>query len=198
MLEALQNNVYYFSALKTHAQLTEVSSMLLTKEGKVRDFNSFSREVEMLNKNYNKNYLDSEYNFAISSSQMAAKWKNLDTTGRYNLQYRTAGDDRVRDSHRKLANITLPMDDPFWQQYYTPNGWKCRCTTIEVLKGKYEVSNNKEALQAGEAATTQLDNEGNNKLAIFRYNPGIQQVIYPPTHPYTKIAGAKEVLKNLK
>uniref|UniRef100_A0AA94F0J5 Phage head morphogenesis domain-containing protein n=1 Tax=Flavobacterium columnare TaxID=996 RepID=A0AA94F0J5_9FLAO len=56
-----------------------------------------------------------------------------DDTERYYLEYRTAGDDRVRDSHAALNGIVLPKRRPFWQKYYTPNGWRCRCHVVEVL-----------------------------------------------------------------
>ncbi len=32
--------------------------------------------------------------------------------------------DRVRDSHRLLHNTTLPIDDPFWDSYIPPLGWR--------------------------------------------------------------------------
>jgi len=122
---------------------------------------------------YNKTYLESEYQFAVSSSQMASKWSELGSSQRYNLQYRTAGDDRVRDSHKVLHDITLPKEDVFWNSFYPPNGWKCRCTVVEVLKDKYEISNSETATKAGEKATTEIvhqfisDNFGDVKCLEF-------------------------------
>jgi SPP1 gp7 family putative phage head morphogenesis protein len=48
--------------------------------------------------------------------------------------YRTIGDNRVREEHAKLEGVTLPKDDPFWQKFYPPNGWSCRCTVIAVFE----------------------------------------------------------------
>ena len=42
---------------------------------------------------------------------------------RYYLQYRTAGDAKVRPTHAEMAGITLPASDPFWAEFYPPNGW---------------------------------------------------------------------------
>ncbi len=47
--------------------------------------------------------------------------------------YVTVGDDRVRDEHVLLDGTTLAKEDPLWQQIWPPNGWNCRCTTIEVF-----------------------------------------------------------------
>ena len=195
MLQKLQNDAFIFSGLKTHAQLMEAGSFLRDETGKIRNFESFSHEFNKVNKDYNQNYLQAEYQFAISTSQSAANWANLDDSDRYNLQYRTASDDRVRDSHAVLHNTTLPKDDPFWLSYYPPNGWRCRCTAVEVRKSRYETSDPEQALQTGEKATSQIGKDGKNKLEIFRFNPGAEQKIFPPKHPYNKLKGAEEVKK---
>ena len=41
-------------------------------------------------------------------------------------------------------------------------------------------------MAAGERATTSLDKHGNNRAAIFRFNPGAQETLFPPRHPYYK------------
>lgn len=195
MAKNLKEDVFLFSGLKTHAQLAEASRLLLTEDGKVKSFSAFSKDVQSIKENYNQHYLDAEYQFAVSSAQSAGNWANINND--YDLQYRTAEDDRVRESHEALR-VTLPADDAFWVSYYPPNGWRCRCTAVQVRKGKYEVDDSKTAIANGESATTQLDKNGNNKLAIFRFNPGMQKVIFPPSHPYHKVAGAETVREELK
>jgi SPP1 gp7 family putative phage head morphogenesis protein len=196
LLENLQNDTFYFSALKTHAQLFEASQLLLNSDGKIKIFPQFFKEVQSINETYNRQYLESEYQFAIASSQMANKWSNFDND--YNLQYRTAGDKRVRDSHDKLRDTTLPKSDTFWDSFMPPNGWRCRCTVVEVLPEDYKASDSEKAIAQGELATSQIGKDGKNKLEIFRFNPGKQKVVFPPSHPYTKVAGAKIVIKEFK
>ena len=84
----------------------------------------------------------------------------------------------------------MPKDDPFWDNYYPPNGWNCRCTAIEIRVGDHKRADPLEASQNGEKATTQLGKGGVNKAAIFRFNPGKRKVIFPPKHPYRKVQGA--------
>jgi hypothetical protein len=195
MSKSLKEDVFIFSGLKTHAQLLEASKLLLTDEGKIKSFSAFSKDVQSIKENYNQNYLEAEYQFAVSSAQSAGNWASISSD--YDLQYRTAGDDRVRDSHDKLRDITLAADDAFWISYYPPNGWRCRCLAIQVRKGKYDVSDSKKAISEGEKATSQIGKDGKNKLEIFRFNPGIQRVVFPPEHPYTKVKGAETVRKEL-
>lgn len=80
--------------------------------------------------------------------------------------------------------ITLPPSDKFWDNYMPPNGWNCRCTVVQVRKGKYPESDSDMAIEAGERATTHIGKDGSNKAKIFRFNPGKQQKIFPPKHPY--------------
>lgn len=178
---ALEQNTFYFSGFKTHHELVEASRLLKDTDGNFKPFNRYLKDIETIDKTYNKNYLRSEYNFATASTQMAVKWKEWEQDGDdYDLQYRTAGDDRVREEHAALDKTTLPPSDPFWDSYLPPNGWNCRCTTVQVRKGKYPQSNSDKAIAAGANCTAKP------KQQIFRFNPGKQEKIFPPKHPYYK------------
>lgn len=54
------------------------------------------------------------------------------------LRYITKRDDRVRPLHALWDNVTLPVDDPFWQTHYPPNGWRCRCRVVSVSQREYD------------------------------------------------------------
>ena len=194
----LEKDVFIFSGLKTHTQLTEARSKLKDEQGNIRPYYQFEQEILKLNNTYNRNYLEAEYQFAVQSAQSAANWANLQTdTSRYWLEYRTAGDERVRQSHATLAGICLPKDDAFWTEYYPPNGWRCRCTAVEVLARENTKSNPETAKKAGEEATTQIGKSGKNKLEMFRFNPGQEKKVFPPNNTYTKVVGATVVVTAL-
>ena len=194
----LEKDVFVFSGLKTHTQLTEARSKLKDERGNVRPYYQFEQEILKLNNTYNHNYLEAEYQFAVQSAQSAANWANLqEDTSRYWLEYRTAGDERVRQSHAALAGICLPKDDAFWTEYYPPNGWRCRCTAVEVLARENTKSNPETAKKAGEEATTQIGKSGKNKLEMFRFNPGQEKKVFPPNNTYTKVVGATVVVTAL-
>lgn len=48
------------------------------------------------------------------------------------FRYSTMRDDRVRPLHRRWHGLVLPVDHPFWQTRYPPNGWRCRCSVYGV------------------------------------------------------------------
>jgi SPP1 gp7 family putative phage head morphogenesis protein len=52
--------------------------------------------------------------------------------------YRTAGDSRVRPSHREMNGRVFRADDPVWQRWYPPNGWGCRCSVDSLSQSQID------------------------------------------------------------
>lgn len=133
----LKNNTFVFSGFKTHQQLERVSRLLHDDDGHVKPFNRFLKDVQSIDKKYNRTYLQAEYNFAVASAQSAGKWHEFSQyADRYYLQYRTAKDERVREEHAILDGITLPFDDKFWDEFFPPNGWNCFVAGTPILTAK--------------------------------------------------------------
>lgn len=180
MRERLTRSNYIFSGIKTFHELNEAFPSMLDENGNKKPFERFLNDVRKINDTYNANYLHAEYNFVQASAIMAAKWEQFSEDGdRYNLQYRTAKDDKVRPEHAALDGVTLPMSDSFWETYYPPNGWNCRCTVVQVRKQKYPATEHAEAMSRGEEA---MNGERYN---IFRFNSGKQGKTMPDYNPYT-------------
>lgn len=185
LIAALEQNAFMFSGFKIFHQANEISSLLKGEDGGFKPYSKFAQDVKAIDNKYNRNYLQAEYNFATQSTLSAVKWQDIEKDGdNYNLQYRTSGDGRVREEHAILNGTTLPPSDPFWDKYYPPNGWNCRCTAVQVRKGKYPESDSKTAIANGDRATTKIGKAGVNKAAIFRFNPGKEMKMMPPKHPY--------------
>lgn len=180
MRKRLTRSNYIFSGMKTFHELNEAFPSLLDSNGNRKTFEAFLNDVRKIDNTYNSNYLRAEYNFVQSSAEMAAKWEQFSEDGdRYNLQYRTANDGKVRPEHAALNGVTLPPSDPFWEEYYPPNGWNCRCTVVQVRKSKYPATPHDEAMALGEEAL-QRDTKG-----IFHFNPGKENKAVPDYNPYT-------------
>lgn len=179
-VQRLKESNYVFSGIKTFHELNEAFPSLLDEEGNRKPFNQFLNDVQKVYDAYNVQYLRTEYNFAQASALMAARWKQFEQDGdRYNLQYRTMYDKRVRRTHRMLHNITLPIESPFWNKYFPPNGWGCRCTVVQVRKDKYPLSDEQEAMNLGSQATAGKYQE------MFMFNPGKRMTTFPAYNGYT-------------
>ena len=180
MRRRLTRSDYIFSGMKTFHELNEAFPSLIDENGNRKPFEQFLNDVRKIDSTYNSNYLRAEYNFVQASAGMAAKWERFMEDGdRYNLQYRTAGDGKVRPEHAALHNVTLPPSDPFWEEFYPPNGWNCRCNVVQVRKSKYPATDHDEAMSLGELAT------GKDTKGIFRFNSGKEQKTVPDYNPYT-------------
>lgn len=180
MRDSLEHSTYIFSGLKTFHELNEAFPALIDENGNRKSFERFLNDVQKLDKTYNEHYLRAEYNFAHASAMMAAKWEAFAEDGdRYNLQYRTVGDDHVRPEHAALNGTTLPFSDAFWDSYYPPNGWNCRCTVVQVRKTKYPETPREEAYRRGAEALA------NDTRGMFRFNPGKQGKAIPDYNPYS-------------
>lgn len=176
----LQESDWMFSGLKTFHELKEAFPSLLDDNGARKPFEQFLKDVQSIDDTYNRNYLRAEYNFAMNSAEMAARWEEFEKDeDEYYLQYRTAGDDNVRPEHAALRGVTLPRSDKFWKTYYPPNGWNCRCTVVQVLKDGTKATDHNEAMARGAEALSK------DKKGMFAFNSGTEQRTFPAYNPYT-------------
>jgi len=133
---AMQRNLYKFSAAKDAAMLREINTHLYNNKGNLKTFEEFRAALDSLNIKYNKNWLEAEYRTARQSSYMAQKWNDIQANKALfpNLKYKTQEDERVRKEHEALNNIIAPIDHPFWDKYFPPNGWRCRCDAVQTAE----------------------------------------------------------------
>jgi SPP1 gp7 family putative phage head morphogenesis protein len=69
------------------------------------------------------------YDTNMRTAAMAGRWQQIQRVKKTRpyMVYYTVGDDAVRDQHRQWHATALPVDDPWWNTHYPPNGWGCRC-----------------------------------------------------------------------
>ncbi len=180
MRRRLRRSDWVFSGMKAFHELNEAFPSMLDENGDKKPFERFLNDVRKIDRTYNGSYLRAEYNFISASAEMAAKWEEFGQDGdRYNLQYRTQNDEKVRPEHAALDGVTLPPSDPFWEEFYPPNGWNCRCTVVQVRKSKHPATGHDEAMELGGQALRK------DRKGMFRFNPGREQSTVPAYNPYT-------------
>lgn len=173
MLAALRNNIFHFSAAKNRAEIVELSSLLRDDKGKLRTWNSFQDAASKVVEAQQVRYLRVEYDIAVNSSYLAARWQEFDDDDI--LVFRTAGDARVRESHRALDGTSLPKTHRFWDSFYPPLAWNCRCTVETTLSGR----------QTPDAHIPW--GEIDKVPPIFRSNFAKEGLAFPKEHPYYKV-----------
>lgn len=68
------------------------------------------------------------------SSRAAALWDRAQATKEvlpYFL-YKLGPSKHHRDLHKSWEGIILPIDHPFWDYAFPPNGWGCRCYVVQI------------------------------------------------------------------
>lgn len=127
-ITSMEMNVFHFSAAKTLAELQELNR-LFRESG---SFEEFHKEALRVTDVFNKRWQQTEYETAVLTAESASNYQRL--VGKTKLfpywEYKTAGDDKVREEHRKLDGLVLPANDPRWDKIFPPNGWKCRCYVV--------------------------------------------------------------------
>lgn len=81
MASSLRESAGVFSGFKTFHEMKEAANLLLDENGDLKPFERFSNDVQKINDAYNKHYLKTEYNFALQSAEMAARWEEQQDDG---------------------------------------------------------------------------------------------------------------------
>ena len=132
-LAHLRKNVYHFSAAKNHAELKAITSKVVTDGGKVRTWAQFRKEAAKVTSVFRGSWMEAEYELAVAGGQMAGKWQEFKRTGDDTmLRYSTVKDARVSDICKPLEGVTKPINDAFWNTYYPPNHFRCRCDVDRI------------------------------------------------------------------
>ena len=96
------------------------------------------------------------------------------------LMYDAIDDNRTRPQHRAWDGTVLPVDDPWWDTHKPPNGWRCRCGTIQLSKSQLEAMGKSVPDKAPPSPTREYTNPRSGEITRvpvgidpgFAYNPG--------------------------
>lgn len=133
------------------------------------------------------------YDTNIRMAHAAGDWAKIERNrqARPYLMYDPVGDRRTRPLHRSWGGTVLPIDDPWWDTHYPPNGWRCRCRVRQLAYADLA----RLGLQvAVEAPTIEMKPWLNNRTGQtewvadgidpgFGYNPGkehMRSLVPPP------------------
>jgi SPP1 gp7 family putative phage head morphogenesis protein len=178
LYDELKYSVRHFAAAKVYQQVVEMSKL---KGGTYAEFRA---KASTIFKQYNETWMLTEYNTARNAARTARNWEVIQRdkeTNKYG-EYQTAGDGNVRPEHAALDGITRLWTDRFWNNYYPPNGWNCRCTTISH--------------EEAESTNMQGFKQPDDVPDDFLYNPGKDETIFSPKHPYFDVKDKEFAMKN--
>jgi SPP1 gp7 family putative phage head morphogenesis protein len=170
----LYENVQMFSGAKDFQMIKDFESFLI-EDGKPVEYSVFRKRVLPIYEQYNKTWLKTEYEFAVESARAGKRWVNIWHNKEILplLEYVTVGDQRVRAEHKALDGVIKPVGDNFWNTYYPPWSWRCRCDTKSLESGEITDIVNKTVVLP-------------EIKPFFKNNVGKTGKIFNGHHPYFK------------
>ena len=179
VLNPFYENIHHFSAAKTYHLISECESQRANGSKLVSE-KTFIDKVGATVTDFLDDYLFSEGEHSKQVGVMTKKWHNVVKRKTVPfLEYVTMKDGRVRPAHVLLDGIIRSANDAFWNTFYPPNGWMCRCKTSATKEGS-------------ETDLTDFDTEDAkyNTPKEFRYNFSKEEIVFPKDHPYFTVPNA--------
>jgi SPP1 gp7 family putative phage head morphogenesis protein len=117
--------------------------------------------------------LETIYTTNMQSAYMAGRYQGMMAAKQYlpYWEYSAVMDNRTRPQHAALNGMVFRCDDPFWQTWYPPNGFRCRCRVIprsdlERQRGNFAVSEGEGRM----VTITQSVKKADGKIAKVQIN----------------------------
>lgn len=190
MLSSMRENIYMFSAAKTYQQVKEMSGMLY-EGNKLLPYADFRDKVSDVFDQYNEDWLKSEYETSISMASASASWQRIQESkdALPYLMFSGSEDEVECDICEAFDGITLPVDDPFWDEAMPPQHFNCRCFVESVgPEGEDDLSDEEDLNEA----TGKANEAGWSDL--FKTNPGKTGIVFKDEgagkHPYFEVSPA--------
>ena len=80
------------------------------------------------------------YRANLRTARAAGQWERIHRTRRAlpYLVYLLGPSERHRPQHEAKEGLVLPVEDPFWHQWFPPNGWGCKCHVRQITRREAE------------------------------------------------------------
>lgn len=125
-------------------------------------------------------YLETVYRTNVQTAYGAGRFRQLTEPAvieaRPWVQYRTAGDNRVREAHQVLDGVIFDARSDEWQKVAPPNGFSCRCSIVSL-----DDQDVHDELTRGGKLASSVDSD--DLARMLREAPDADGFAGPPTEP---------------
>lgn len=137
--KALRHSNEVFAAFKVHAMGQEMAAKLYDADGKLKPFAKWADDVRSISSHQVGSWLQTEYDTAVIRAHTAADWREFERNKDIlpNLRWMSTTS-KDPESHREywVKKLTLPVNDPFWEEYHPDDRWNCKFINGESKKAR--------------------------------------------------------------
>lgn len=170
--KALRHSNEVFAAFKVHVMGQEMAAKLYDADGRLKPFAQWADDVRSISSHQVGSWLQTEYDTAVIRAHTAADWREFERNKDIlpNLRWMPTTSKDPESSHREywVKKLTLPVDDPFWEEHHPGDRWNCKCS-----------------LEATDDPVARLDDmEPTKPQRGLENNPGKDGHTFSQEHPY--------------
>lgn len=130
--QTLRRSNEVFAAFKVHMMGEDMAAKLIDADGNLKPFDRWRRDIASIASHQVGSWLRTEYDTAVIRAHAAADWREFERNKDIlpNLRWMPTTSPEPEGSHRRFweARLTLPVDDPFWNDHHPGDRWNCKCS----------------------------------------------------------------------
>lgn len=135
--ERLKHSTDVLATFKAYEEgQTLVASAMLDEDGNLAEFGEYRKKAKEIAPKWQENWLRTEYDTAVIRAQQAAEWEQFKENADVmpNLRWMPTSSATPREQHKVFwANeLTLPVDDEFWNSHRPGDLWNCKCWLMQT------------------------------------------------------------------
>ena len=160
-LQAIKHSNEVFSAFKCHSMGVKMAERLHDKDGNLRPFKEWRESVQPIASHHVGAWLKTEYDTAVLRAHQGSLWQEFERNKDIlpNLRWMPTTSVSPENVHKGYwtSRLTLPVDDPFWQDNHPANRWNCKCS-LEATSDKADTGHVAEMARQDNTSQQGLEN----------------------------------------
>ena len=139
----------------------KMAERLHDKDGNLRPFKEWREAVQPIASHHVGAWLKTEYDTAVLRAHQGSLWQEFERNKDIlpNLRWMPTTSVSPENVHKGYwtSRLTLPVDDPFWQDNHPANRWNCKCS-LEATSDKADTGHVAEMARQDNTAQQGLEN----------------------------------------
>jgi len=126
----LKSSNEVFAVFRAHRMSRDMAAQMVDKEGNLKSFDQFRKDVEPIADHHVRQWLRTEYDMAVSRAHLAADWLTYEKDRDIMPNLRWVESTAVTPDavHSSFWGMVRPVDDAFWAAHHPGDHWGCQCS----------------------------------------------------------------------